>query len=149
MCIFWTGRTEASRYFKFNWINYCIYLTGFEIWNLHFQWRFRPHTIDILGIHAQRESVILIFKSKNLCSLISYLYVVYRLLSINSTSEICSIKPNLDCNYTFLIDLAPNGIIFDVRSYVVHKIYNPHYTHNYYFFKCFSNNNGFSIRILR
>ena len=31
-------------------------------------------------------------------------------------SESCYIKPNLDCDYTFLIDLAPNGISFGAKS---------------------------------
>ena len=31
-------------------------------------------------------------------------------------SESCEIKPNLDCNYTFPIDLVPNGISFSTRS---------------------------------
>ena len=28
----------------------------------------------------------------------------------------CQLKPNLDCNYTSQIDLAPKGISFDVKS---------------------------------
>ena len=31
-------------------------------------------------------------------------------------SESCEIKPNLDCNYTVEIDLAPNGILFRAES---------------------------------
>ena len=31
-------------------------------------------------------------------------------------SESCLCNPNFDCNYTFSIDLAPNGITFGVKS---------------------------------
>ena len=31
-------------------------------------------------------------------------------------SESCQMKPNLDCNYTFLIDLTPNGIPCSAES---------------------------------
>ena len=33
-----------------------------------------------------------------------------------SISETFQIKPNLDCNYRFPIDLTRNGIPFDVKS---------------------------------
>ena len=30
-------------------------------------------------------------------------------------SQSCSIKPNLDANFTFPIDLAPNGTLFGAK----------------------------------
>ena len=41
-----------------------------------------------------------------------YIQITYREIF----SQSCWIKPNLDCNYTFPIDLAPKGILFDVKS---------------------------------
>ena len=39
-------------------------------------------------------------------------YLRYRKLDFES----CYIKPNLDCNYTFPMDLKPNGIPFGAKS---------------------------------
>ena len=38
--------------------------------------------------------------------------------AVDFFSESCYSKSNLDCNYTFLIDLAPNGIPYDVKSII-------------------------------
>ena len=40
---------------------------------------------------------------------------------IKSISEFSYIKPNSDCNYTFPTDLAPNVILFGVKS--IGKVY--------------------------
>ena len=41
---------------------------------------------------------------------------LYSIHTDKSFFELCSIKPNFDCNYTFPIDLAPNEIRFGVKS---------------------------------
>ena len=33
--------------------------------------------------------------------------------------NVVKLKPNLDCNYTFPIDLTPNGIKFDIKSITI------------------------------
>jgi len=47
-------------------------------------------------------------------------YICYFLLNISTHREFnfvsCNIKPNLDGNYTFPIDLAPNGFPFGAKS---------------------------------
>ena len=45
-----------------------------------------------------------------------YIHVSICIHRNKSLSESCKIKPNLDSNYTFLIDLAPNRVLFDVES---------------------------------